>query len=248
MTETVVATSLDDQSIQIRSTLSARQSGWMPWFALRTKSNFEGLASQILRQKGYEEFLPTYRRRTYWSDRIKTIDRPLFPGYLFCRFDERARLPILVTPGVVSVVGFGKAPVAIPDEEIEAVRTLLRSGLPARPWPFVSVGQRLVIERGPLCGIEGILLEIRNHCRFIVSVNLLQRSVAAEVEPDWVRPVGSHGHPSHRPYSNDETQLNDARGAHHGCVETPKSAVVPQCVKPQTAEDIQLGPHAITNG
>lgn len=215
MTETVVAISSGDRSIQIRSTLSERHAGSMPWFALRTKSNFERLASQILRQKGYEEFLPTYRRRTRWSDRFKTMDCPLFPGYLFCRFDLHARLPILVTPGVISVVGLGKMPVAVPDKEIEAVRTLLRSGLPARPWPFVSVGQRLVIERGPLCGVEGILLEIRNHYRFIVSVNLLQRSVAAEVESDWVRPVGSHADPRQRLQSNIKTRSDSDSVAYH---------------------------------
>jgi transcription antitermination factor NusG len=165
------------------------QSDSLPWFALRVKSNFEKTASQILQQKGYQEFLPIYRTRSRWSDRIKTVERPLFPGYLFCRFDQQARLPILVTPGVMNVVGLGKIPVPIPEEEIKAVRILIDSGVPATPWPFVNVGQRLLIERGPLSGVEGILQEIRNRYRFIVSVNLLQRSVAAEVEADWVRPL-----------------------------------------------------------
>jgi transcription antitermination factor NusG len=167
------------------------QNGVMPWFALRVKSNFEKLTSQILQQKGYQSFLPTYHTRNRWSDRMKSVERPLFPGYLFCRFDQGDRLPILVTPGVVSVVGLGKIPVPIPDEEIQAVESIIRSGLPATPWPFVRVGQRLVMERGPLRGIEGILQEIKSQYRFIVSVNLLQRSVAAEVESDWVRPVGA---------------------------------------------------------
>jgi transcription antitermination factor NusG len=165
--------------------------GLLPWFALRIKSNFEKVTSQILEQKGYIAFLPTYRTRNRWSDRTKVIDRPLFPGYLFCRFDQNDRLPILVTPGVVGVVGVGKTPMAVAEREIEAIQAVLRSGVPATPWPYVTVGQRLLIERGPLSGIEGILQEIKNSFRFIVSVNLLQRSVAAEVDASWVRPVSS---------------------------------------------------------
>jgi transcription antitermination factor NusG len=167
------------------------ETGLMPWFALRIKSNFEKVTSQILEQKGYIAFLPTYRTRNRWSDRTKVIDRPLFPGYLFCRFDQNDRLPILVTPGVVGVVGVGKTPMPVAEREIEAIQVVLRSGLPATPWPYVTVGQRLLIERGPLSGIEGILQEIKNSFRFIVSVNLLQRSVAAEVDASWVRPISS---------------------------------------------------------
>jgi transcription antitermination factor NusG len=167
------------------------KSGFLPWFALRVKSNFEKVSSEILAQKGYEAFLPTYRTRSRWSDRTKVIDRPLFPGYVFCRFDQHDRLPVLVTPGVVSVVGVGKTPMPVEEREIEAIQAILRSGLPATPWPFVNVGQRLLIERGPLSGVEGILQEIKNSYRFIVSVNLLQRSVAAEVDATWVRPVSS---------------------------------------------------------
>jgi transcription antitermination factor NusG len=165
-------------------------SGGIQWFALRVRSNFEKVATQLLEQKGYESFLPLYHSRNRWSDRIKTVERPLFPGYLFCRFDQQQRLPILVTPGVVGVVGLGKTPVPIPLVEIEAVQGMIRSGLPVTPWPFLRVGQRLVMERGPLRGMEGILQEIKSRYRFVVSVNLLQRSVAAEVESDWVRPVG----------------------------------------------------------
>lgn len=160
------------------------------WFALRVKSNFEKTSSQILLQKGYEAFLPTYLTRNRWSDRIKNVERPLFPGYLFCRFYVGDRLPILVTPGIVGVVGVGKTPAPIPEVEIQAVEAMVRSGLPTMPWPFLRVGQRLILERGPLRGVEGILQEIKSSYRFVVSVNLLQRSVAAEVESDWVRPVG----------------------------------------------------------
>jgi transcription antitermination factor NusG len=143
-----------------------------------------------LRGKGYEEFLPLYRSRRRWSDRVKELDLPLFPGYLFCRFDVHDRLlPILTTPGVISIVGAGKTPIAVPDEEIATVQAILRSGLPSRPWPCLTAGSKVLIERGPLAGIEGIALRVDKTFRLVVSVLLLQRSVAVEIERDWVRPI-----------------------------------------------------------
>jgi transcription antitermination factor NusG len=165
------------------------------WYAIRIQSKLEGLASATLRGKGYEEFLPLYRSRRRWSDRVKQLDLPLFPGYLFCRFDVHDRLlPILTTPGVISIIGAGKTPVAVSDREIAAVQAILRSGLPARPWPCLTVGSRVFIERGPLAGIEGVALNVDKAFRLVVSVPLLQRSVAVEIERDWIRPIqnGSH--------------------------------------------------------
>lgn len=158
------------------------------WFAVRVKSNFEGITSRILRSKGYEEFLPTYRDRRIWSDRVKEIQAPLFPGYLFCQFDPQLRLPILTTPGVLNIVAFGRTLVPVAESEITAVRTMVESGL-ARRWPFLETGQRVRIQYGPLSGLEGILVEFRRGFRLVVSVPLLQRSVAAEIEGDWVRPL-----------------------------------------------------------
>ena len=161
-----------------------------PWYALRVQSNFESLVSTSLRGKGYEEFLPKYRSRRRWSDRIKELDLPLFPGYLFCRFDVHDRLlPILTTPGVICIVGAGRTPIPVSDGEITAVQAVIRSGLPVLPWPCLTVGSRVLIERGPLAGIEGIALKVDQKYRLVVSVQLLQRSVAAEIERDWVRPI-----------------------------------------------------------
>src|SRR5580698_3809976 len=121
------------------------------WYALRVKSKFESVASATLRGKGYREFLPLYRSRRRWSDRVKEIDVPLFPGYLFCHFDAGSRLlPILTTPGVVSIVGAGKTPVPVSEAEIDAIQAVVRSGLPALPWPCLTVGSRVLIEAGPL--------------------------------------------------------------------------------------------------
>jgi transcription antitermination factor NusG len=135
--------------------------GSHPWFALQTKSRHEKTAATLLRGKGYELFLPVYKSRRRWSDRIKEIERPLFPGYVFSRFDVQNRLPILTTPGVVQVVGMGKTPVPIDDNEIAAIQTGVESGLPSQPWPFLHIGHRVKIVYGPLRGLEGILVDFK---------------------------------------------------------------------------------------
>ena len=159
------------------------------WFALRIRSNYERITATHLRERGYEEFAPSYRIEKRWSDRIKQIDQFLFPGYLFCRFDANDRLPILTAPGVVDVVGFGKMPEHIPDDEIERVRRMVESGLLVTPYPYVQVGQPVLIERGPLSGVEGIFVEVKGKARLVVSVNLLRRSVSAEVDRYSIRPI-----------------------------------------------------------
>jgi transcription antitermination factor NusG len=160
------------------------------WYAIWVRSKSEKVTSAALRAKGYEEFLPLYRARHRWSDRAKELDLPLFPCYLFCRFDPSDRLmPILTTPGFVHIVAAGNTPLPIPDEEITAIRTIIGSGSSAEPWTFVNVGSRVRIERGPLAGIEGLVTNRGKKCRLIVSVALLQRSVAVEIEQDWVCPV-----------------------------------------------------------
>jgi transcription antitermination factor NusG len=148
-----------------------------------------GLVSTTLRGKGYQEFFPLYCSRRRWSDRIKKVELPLFPGYLFCQFDESDRLPILTTPGVIGIVGAGKIPIPVDDDEIEAIRAILRSGLAAQPWPSLRVGSKVYIERGPLAGLEGIITNTDKVYRLIVSVSLLQRSVAVEIDHGWARPI-----------------------------------------------------------
>jgi transcription antitermination factor NusG len=169
----------------------------LPWYALRIQSRLASVASTTLRGKGYEEFLPLYRSRRRWSDRIKDLELPLFPGYLFCRFDVGDRLmPILTTPGVVGIVGAGKTPVPVDLDEIEAIRAILRSGLAAQPWPSLRVGSKVYIERGPLAGLEGIITNTDKVYRLIVSVSLLQRSVAVEIDREWARPIADGMDPS----------------------------------------------------
>jgi transcription antitermination factor NusG len=160
-----------------------------PWFALRVRSKHEQVASLHLRSRGYEEFSPFYKVERQWSDRKKTGEQSLFPGYVFCRLDGNDRLPVLTVPGVVGIVGFGDGPAAIPEEEVGRVRTMMSSGLVVMPWPFLKVGETVLIEHGPLAGVEGILREVKGKWRIVVSINLLQRSVSSEIDRAWVRPV-----------------------------------------------------------
>src|SRR5580704_4209837 len=123
------------------------------WYALQVQSRLAKTASAALKGKGYEEFLPLCRSSRRWSDRIKEIDVPLFPGYLFCRFNPADRLvPVLTTPGVMGIVSACRKPLEIADEEIESVRKMVTSGL-VEPWPFVQTGCRVLLERGPLEGL-----------------------------------------------------------------------------------------------
>jgi transcription antitermination factor NusG len=166
------------------------------WFALQVRPRYEKIVASVLRAKGYEAFLPLTVARRRWSDRTKALEVPLFPGYLFCRLDPLVRLPILLTPGVLSIVGVGKNPVPVEASEIEAVQAIVESGIGVEAWPWLEAGQRVRIEQGPLTGLEGILVDFKNSRRLVVSVTLLQRSVSAEIERDWVRPTPSPAAPA----------------------------------------------------
>ena len=160
-----------------------------PWFALFVRVNYEKRVSEALRSIGYEEFLPFCRSRRRWSDRTKEVQSPLFSGYVFCRIDLNRRLPILTTTGVHFIVGNGKVPVPVAEQEIENLRLLTGSQLQAEPWPYLTVGQRVRIEQGALDGLEGILVGLKKPRRLVVSVTLLQRSVAVEIDETWACPV-----------------------------------------------------------
>ena len=161
------------------------------WFAIRTRSQCEKLTTVVLRNKGYEPFLPSYRVERRWSDRIRKMDVPLFSGYVFCRFDINFRLPILTMPSVVEIVGTGRTPVPIDDAEIASIQTLVESGLSVEPASFLEVGKPVRVVAGPLRGLNGILLHSPNGDRLVVSITLLRRSVAAEIDRRWVVPAAA---------------------------------------------------------
>jgi transcription antitermination factor NusG len=157
-----------------------------PWYGIRTRAHQERNVAASFESKDYEYFLPMYRRRKRWSDRVVVADAPLFPGYVFCRFDYRQRLPIMTTPGVVAILGFGCEPAPVPDHEIQAIEKVLKSGFTAEPHPFLQIGQRIRICHGALKGVEGVLLQKKSEWRLVVSVNMLQRSLSVEIDPSCV--------------------------------------------------------------
>ena len=159
-----------------------------PWFALQVRTQHERGVAEFLRGGGFDWFLPLYKCRKRWSDRVKEVEVPLFPGYLFCRFNPHDRLPILKTPGVIQIVGYNRQPVEIDETEISAIQTLVGSGMSSQPWPYLYVGDKVQIESGPLQGMSGILTNFKGKHRLIVSVTLLQRAVAVEIDAALVTP------------------------------------------------------------
>jgi transcriptional antiterminator NusG len=188
--------------------------GLNPWYALRVRSNYERVAALHLRDRGFEEFSPTFKAERQWSDRKKQMDQFLFPGYVFCRINPEDRLPVLSIPGAVGLVGFGKGPAVIPENEIESVRRMVGSGLLVGPWPFLAVGQSVLIERGPLTGLEGILQEVKKSFRLVVSVHMLQRSVSVEIDRNWIRPLESTPKPARKPGKTSGVLVTQARTGH----------------------------------
>lgn len=168
----------------------------LPWFALQVRARHEAGVAQFLEGKGYTWFLPTYKWRKRLCDRIKVTDAPLFPGYLFCQFEPQKRLPIITTPGVIQIVGYNRMPVPIEKSEIDALQMLVESGLPNQPWPFVRIGDRVRIESGPLRGVEGLLVAVKAGHRLILSVTLLQRSVAVQIDSAYVRSLENAAGPA----------------------------------------------------
>jgi transcription antitermination factor NusG len=169
--------------------------GGLPWFAVQTKTTHEKRVVYLLNYQNYECFLPLYTCRRCWSDRTKEVQLPLFPGYVFCRFNVPTRGPILKTPSVIGIAGIAGKPVAIDDDEIADIRRIHSSGLGVLPHPFLQIGHRVRIQGGSLDGLEGIIEDVRRRNRLIVSVTLLQRSVAVEIDSGWVRPISSTPNP-----------------------------------------------------
>jgi transcription antitermination factor NusG len=159
------------------------------WYAIRVRARWEQLVADALRNKEYEEFLPLYRKRSNWSDRVKEISRPLFPGYVFCRSNLSGRPPLITTPGVIGILRFGGSPAIISQQEIEAVKAVIHSSANAGPWPYIREGQRVRILRGALSGVEGILVRAKSDWRVVLSVEALCRSVAIEVDREWAMPI-----------------------------------------------------------
>lgn len=164
----------------------APETGKAAWYAVQVWSRKESSVSSHFAGLGYESFLPTYKCQRQWSDRVKELEQPLFPGYLFSRFDFHNRRALMMAPGVIQIVGNGKAPLAVPDAEIERLQIMIASGAARQPWPYLEVGEKVRVNHGSLRGLEGLLINFKGSHRVVLSVSLLQRSVAVEVDLTWV--------------------------------------------------------------
>jgi len=159
------------------------------WYALRTKSHHEKLVRDRLASRGIEPLLPTIAKLSQWKDRRKEIVVPLFPGYCFVRFVWSARLVVQKTLGVVDIVGSGNRPEPIPDEEIEALKTLMVSTLHYDSAPYLREGTMVEVSKGPLQGVRGRLIRKEKHCRLVISIHLIQQAVSVEMSASLVEPV-----------------------------------------------------------
>lgn len=159
------------------------------WYALQLRTRWESSTANLLSGKGYEIFLPTYKTLKRRASGSYEVQKPLFPGYLFCRFDVYDRLPVLITPGVISVVGTGRIPIPVEDSELQAIQKVVSNGIQVEPWPYLEVGQPVRIQDGALSGLEGVLTSLKGSRRLVVSISLLRRSVAVEIDRSVVSPV-----------------------------------------------------------
>jgi transcription termination/antitermination protein NusG len=159
------------------------------WYAAHTRANHEKRVADQLSRRAVEYFLPLYESVRKWADRRKWLEVPLFPGYVFVRLPLQERLRVLEIPSVARLVGFNNLPTALPDDEIEAIRNGLNGQLRAEPHPYLKIGRRVRIIRGPLEGCEGVLLRNKGDFRVVLSVDLIMRSVAVEVGAEDVVPV-----------------------------------------------------------
>jgi transcription antitermination factor NusG len=186
------------------------------WHALYTRHQHEKVVAQALSGKGFEVFLPQYRSVRKWKDRQKEIVLPLFPNYVFILGGLDRMLNILTTPGVHSLVSWGGRPAEIPWNEIEAVRRLVESSLPIEPHPFLKCGDLVRIKSGALEGIEGILVRKTRGVRLVLSVEMLSRSAAVEVDVNMVERVSDAA--AHRAEMQRPSPGGSYRAAHRPCV------------------------------
>jgi transcription antitermination factor NusG len=157
------------------------------WYALKVRTRSEPVALIALRVRGYDPFCPMYKEKRRYCDRMKVIEVPVFPGYVFCRLDTQKKAPVLSSPAVEYIVSFGGSPAIVPDEEIEAVGRVVAEG--AKPGPYPTVGQRVRVAWGPLVGVEGVLARAGDARHLLVSVHLLKSSVRIEIPEYQVRAV-----------------------------------------------------------
>ncbi len=166
-----------------RVAASAVESSCQPfWYAAYTRANHERRVAQQLAERGVENFLPQYESVRNWKDRKVRLQMPLFPGYVFVHLALQNRLQVLQVPGVACLVGFAGRPVAVPEEEFANIRFCVNHGMRAEPYPYLKSGTQVRVRSGPLKGTQGIVVRRKNRSRLVVSIELIQRAVAVDVE------------------------------------------------------------------
>jgi transcription antitermination factor NusG len=159
------------------------------WYATYTVAHHEKSVAYQMQSYGIDHFLPLYRSIHRWKDRRKEVELPLFPSYVFVHLPLKDRMQVLRMPGVVHLVGFSGRPAPLPAAEIDALRSGLERNLLLEPYPYLKVGRRVRVFRGPLAGTEGILVRKKEKFRVVLSLDLIARSVAAEVDGGDIEPV-----------------------------------------------------------
>jgi transcription termination/antitermination protein NusG len=167
----------------------SRDSVQLRWYAAYTCANHEKRVRDQLEERSVESFLPLYETVRRWKDRRMNLQLPIFPGYVFVRMGLADRLRVLQVPSVVRLVGFNGQLSALPDEEMEGLKKGLARGVLAEPYPFLSVGRRVRVKAGPLSGVEGIVIRRKNRLRLVISLDLIQRAAAVEVEAADLEPL-----------------------------------------------------------
>jgi len=160
------------------------------WYALHTCANHEKVVARRLELRSLECFLPLYQKMSRWKDRQVKVPLPLFSGYVFVRMALTEKWRALQIPGVVRLVGFSGQPTPIDSEEMRALQRGFDGGLLAEPWPYLPVGCRVRVKSGPLRGAAGVLARKKTICRFVLSLHLIQRSMAVEVDAADLEPIG----------------------------------------------------------
>lgn len=159
------------------------------WYAVYTSANHERSVAAQLGVRSVEHFLPTYSSVRRWKDRRVTLQLPLFPGYVFVRMAMRERALVVQVPGVARLVGFNGAPTPLPEGEIEGLKRGLVSGMRAEPHPFLKIGRRVRVRKGPLEGLEGIVVRWKNGRRLVICLELIERAMAVDLDSAEVEPL-----------------------------------------------------------
>ena len=169
--------------------MSARDFSESHWFAAYTSPRHEKHVSRQMARRGIQNFLPLYKSIRRWKDRRKELELPIFPGYLFVRMALRERVSVLQVPGVVQLVSFQGRPAPLDDSEIEMLQRQSTQSGRLQPHPFLTVGRRVRVTNGPMTGMVGILARQKDKVRVVISIELIQRAVAVEVDLTDIEPA-----------------------------------------------------------